>query len=163
MHSRELSENISIRSEAEAELSGEHGGGFAVVADEVRKLAERTQKSLTEINATIRVIVQFIIDASDSISQNASEIEKLSLTANDAQGEISTSVKIMEIAVSKVDSMVEGYVSNSKSVQLMIDKVEVVNELSVSNARSVEEIASASDHLSSMTAKLNNLLGSYKS
>jgi methyl-accepting chemotaxis protein len=44
----------------------------------------------------------------------------------------------------------------------MIDKVKVVDELSVSNARSVEEIASASDHLSAMTAKLNNLLASYK-
>jgi methyl-accepting chemotaxis protein len=38
-----------------------------------------------------------------------------------------------------------------------------VNELSISNARSVEEIASASDHLSSMTADLNKLLASYKS
>jgi methyl-accepting chemotaxis protein len=59
--------------------------------------------------------------------------------------------------------MVDGYVNNGKAIQAMIDKVEVVNELSVSNARSVEEIASASDHLSAMTAKLNNLLASYKS
>jgi methyl-accepting chemotaxis protein len=59
--------------------------------------------------------------------------------------------------------MVGGYSSNGKAIQDMIDKVEVVNELSVANARSVEEIASASDHLSDMTAKLNNLWESYKS
>jgi len=106
--------------------------------------------------------VQSITDASDSISINAKEIEKLSVNATTAQTEISSSVETMDVAVKKVDNMVLGYIENGKSIQQMIDKVEVVNELSVSNARSVEEIASASDHLSSMTAGLNNLLSSYK-
>ncbi|MEA1918812.1 MAG: methyl-accepting chemotaxis protein [Campylobacterota bacterium] len=154
---------LALNAAIEAARAGEHGRGFAVVADEVRKLAERTQKSLSEINATISVIVQSITDASDSISHNAQEIEKLSSSANEAQDEISSSVNVMETAVGKVDEMVEGYVENGKVIQAMIDKVELVNDLSVSNARSVEEIASASDHLSSMTAKLNNLLASYKS
>jgi len=154
---------LALNAAIEAARAGEHGRGFAVVADEVRKLAERTQKSLSEINASISVIVQSITDASDAISHNATEIEKLSENANDAQVEISSSVDVMAQAVSKVDEMVDGYVSNTETIQKMIDKVEVVNELSVSNARSVEEIASASDHLSSMTAKLNDLLASYKS
>ena len=154
---------LALNAAIEAARAGEHGRGFAVVADEVRKLAERTQKSLSEINATISVIVQSIIDASDAISFNASEIEKLSTNASDAQGEISTSVDVMAGAVQKVDNMVDGYVHNTEAIQAMIDKVEVVNELSSSNARSVEEIASASEHLSAMTAKLNGLLASYKS
>jgi len=154
---------LALNAAIEAARAGEHGRGFAVVADEVRKLAERTQKSLSEINATISVIVQSITDASDAISLNATEIEKLSENANEAQAEISSSVGVMKTAVIKVDEMVEGYVDNGKSIQAMIDKVDVINELSVSNARSVEEIASASDHLSSMTAKLNDLLQSYKS
>jgi len=154
---------LALNAAIEAARAGEHGRGFAVVADEVRKLAERTQKSLTEINATISVIVQSIIDASGAISENAVEIEKLSGNAHDVQTGISTSVTVMDTAVKKVDAMVEGYVNNSEAIQKMIEKVEVVNELSVSNARSVEEIASASDHLSAMTAKLNDLLASYKS
>lgn len=154
---------LALNAAIEAARAGEHGRGFAVVADEVRKLAERTQKSLTEINATISVIVQSIIDASESISKNAKEIEQLSSDANQAQSEIIASVDTMNIVVGKVDEMVEGYAENGKSVQKMIDKVENVKSLSVSNARSVEEIASAADHLSSMTAKLNTLLASYKS
>jgi len=154
---------LALNAAIEAARAGEHGRGFAVVADEVRKLAERTQKSLTEINTTISVIVQSIMDASESISHNANEIEKLTENANEAQVEITTSVSIMSLSVKNVNDMVDGYVQNTKSVQSMIDKVEVVKDLSVSNARSVEEIASASDHLSNMTAKLNNLLASYKS
>jgi len=154
---------LALNAAIEAARAGEHGRGFAVVADEVRKLAERTQKSLSEINATISVIVQSITDASDAISINATEIEKLSGNANEVQVEISGSVDVMAQAVAKVDEMVNGYVSNGEAIQKMIDKVAVVNDLSVSNARSVEEIASASDHLSSMTAKLNDLLASYKS
>ena len=154
---------LALNAAIEAARAGEHGRGFAVVADEVRKLAERTQKSLSEINATISVIVQSITDASDAISLNATEIEKLSENANEAQIEISGSVNVMDIAVKKVDEMVDGYVENGKAIQAMIDKVDIVNDLSVSNARSVEEIASASDHLSAMTAKLNDLLASYKS
>jgi len=154
---------LALNAAIEAARAGEHGRGFAVVADEVRKLAERTQKSLIEINSSISVIVQSITDASDSISHNAQEIEKLSGNANSVQDNISGSVEVMEGAVQKVDDMVQGYINNGEKIQAMIDKVEVVDELSVSNARSVEEIASASDHLSAMTAKLNNLLGSYKS
>jgi len=154
---------LALNAAIEAARAGEHGRGFAVVADEVRKLAERTQKSLTDINSTINVIVQSIVDASEAIAKNAKEIETLSDDANNAQQEIVSSVDTMKIVVEKVDDMVDGYATNGESVQTMIDKVNVVKELSNSNARSVEEIASASEHLSTMTAKLNNLLATYKS
>ena len=153
---------LALNAAIEAARAGEHGRGFAVVADEVRKLAERTQKSLAEINATISVIVQSITDASDAISFNASEIEKLSGNASEAQNEVSNSVHIMMEAVGKVSKMVDGYASNGESVQSMIDKVEMVNNLSTSNSKNVKEIASSSEHLSNMTVQLNNLLESYK-
>ena len=61
---------LSLNAAIEAARAGEHGRGFAVVADEVRKLAERTQKSLSESNATVSVIVQSVNDATEMMSKS---------------------------------------------------------------------------------------------
>jgi methyl-accepting chemotaxis protein len=68
---------LALNAAIEAARAGEHGRGFAVVADEVRKLAESTQKSLTEINASVNVIVQSISDASGAVESNAAAALKL--------------------------------------------------------------------------------------
>ncbi|WP_457749687.1 methyl-accepting chemotaxis protein [Sulfurimonas sp.] len=62
---------LALNAAIEAARAGEHGRGFAVVADEVRLLAENTQKSLTEINASVNIIVQSILDSSNNVEKNA--------------------------------------------------------------------------------------------
>ncbi len=153
---------LALNAAIEAARAGEHGRGFAVVADEVRKLAERTQRSLAEINASIGVIVQSVIDASEHISSNAKEIEKLSDYANSAESEINTSVESIERSIAQVDETVSGYISNSETVQSMIGKVAQIKSLSSENRTSVDEITDASSHMSQMTMKLNNMLEEYR-
>lgn len=58
---------LALNAAIEAARAGEHGRGFAVVADEVRQLAERTQKSLSEIEANTNILVQSINDMSSAI------------------------------------------------------------------------------------------------
>ena len=80
---------LALNAAIEAARAGEHGRGFAVVADEVRKLAESTQKSLTEINASVNVIVQSISDASDAVEKNAQSALKLVEISEEVQNGLS--------------------------------------------------------------------------
>jgi len=80
---------LALNAAIEAARAGEHGRGFAVVADEVRKLAESTQKSLTEINASVNIIVQSIADASTSVESNAASVLSLVQISKDLQESLS--------------------------------------------------------------------------
>jgi len=68
---------LALNAAIEAARAGEHGRGFAVVADEVRKLAERTQRSLSDIHASISIIIQAIMQAGDGAKVNHDEIQEL--------------------------------------------------------------------------------------
>ena len=104
---------LALNAAIEAARAGEHGRGFAVVADEVRKLAERTQKSLGEIEANTNVLAQSINEMSESIKEQSEGINMINQSVAQIDHLTKENVSIANQAnsvTSEVDEMAKAIV-----------------------------------------------------
>lgn len=153
---------LALNAAIEAARAGEHGRGFAVVADEVRKLAERTQKSLVEIQSTINIIVQAIMETSEEMNLSSRNMHALADISAAAEEEIEKASSSMMSATETTEETVSVITHTVQMIDQINKEIQQINALSGSNARSVEEIAAAADHLNGMTENLNAYLKQFR-
>lgn len=153
---------LALNAAIEAARAGEHGRGFAVVADEVRKLAENTQRSLTEINASVNVIVQSILEASTQMNENADIVIELVDISTDVEETIVNSNGIMlEALAASSDTIKESQVMSEETIEIS-KEVENISDISNQNSNNMSEITKASSYLNQLTVELNSKLDTFR-
>jgi len=139
---------LALNAAIEAARAGEHGRGFAVVADEVRKLAEKTQKSLNEVNVTINSIIQSVVEVSEQVTNNSNEMQQLVEVSNTSYEDMSvasqTIITINKLSGDDIENskIIEDEVKNAKDKVFILDK----------------EISDSSKYFSESKNLLNNLI-----
>jgi methyl-accepting chemotaxis protein len=152
---------LALNAAIEAARAGDHGRGFAVVADEVRKLAEKTQKSLIEINSTINVVVQSVQEVSGDMNNSSKDILEISKNGEELNKKVESTVNRMQETTKITQSTINDYITTATSLSDIVKELGSVDSLSSANTRSIEELASASEHLNKLTDELNRELTKY--
>lgn len=152
---------LSLNATIEAARAGEQGRGFAVVADEVRKLAERTQKSLDEINSTIQIIVQGVSDSNDMINENQSNIQKLlSLSEEVSEFVAQTENAILDMSQSSTTSL-ESSKAQAKATEKIIEEIKKTNEILNQNEEYTKNLNTVFQNLKQSSEQIESNLGKF--
>ncbi len=135
---------LALNAAIEAARAGEHGRGFAVVADEVRQLAERTQKSLADINTTINIIVQGINNVSEQMGQGVEAFNAIVTISDGVTSQIEESISFIELATNRSVESAE----KSKNIENILHQTGgSIKEAKEASEKNVEDITQV-NHLS---------------
>jgi len=145
---------LALNAAIEAARAGEHGRGFAVVADEVRNLAEKTQKSLGEINITINTIVQSVEDVSSKMEANAKSMNTLVDISKNSYEKL----KNANENVTYVDRLSKEDTENSKIIDMEVIKAkEAVESLNKQLYEDIMKVKESHDFVNILTNKIESL------
>jgi len=153
---------LALNAAIEAARAGEHGRGFAVVADEVRKLAERTQKSLSEIDATTAMIVQGVTEAQVSIEAAAAKSEEI---IDKTQNIINLADETKNKTLNSIELSKEATVETEKinvHINSLTKTSNTLDDEAKKNMNVAQDINNLSNKVTTVTQQLSNEVSQFK-
>jgi len=147
---------LALNAAIEAARAGEAGRGFAVVADEVRKLAERTQKSIVEIESVIQIIIQ-------SVAGIESNMVELSSDANEISGITQNLISFAdETKQNTLDTIKTSKQASSQTTKInfTVRKLLELSENTLSKTMHLDNVANSLNNIANESKKVANELES---
>ena len=139
---------LALNAAVEAARAGEHGRGFGVVASEVRSLAQRAASAAREIRLLISSSVQKIDAGSHLVGD-----------AGTTMGEIVSQVHRVAELIAEIDIAAQ---EQAVGIGQIGNSVTRLDQVTQQNAALVEESAAAAESLSQQSARLADIVGTFK-
>lgn len=153
---------LALNAAIEAARAGEQGRGFAVVADEVRALAHRTQLSTQEIEQMITKVQSGSAAAVESMDKSRQEVYSTLTSAKDA----GSSLRLITDAVLEINERNMQIATASEEqahVARDVDRNLVsIRDLAMQSTEGARQTLEASNELSKLAVRLNDMVGKFR-
>ncbi len=153
---------LALNAAIEAARAGEHGRGFAVVADEVRKLAERTQKSLTEIETTTSMIVQGVVETQGAIDESAIYAEDIIVKTQDVIKLADDTKEKTMFSMQNSQEMKDEITNINTQMQELVTTSNLVEDSAHKNSEIAENLLEISSNVSNIVSVLDSDIKQFK-
>lgn len=153
---------LALNAAIEAARAGESGRGFAVVADEVRLLAQRTQRSLVEINGRVAAIVASVTAVNGDMKINTHTIHALSEHAEGIRTQIGATHQANASAIVAVQKSEEEMQITRELLRALVAGVQQALDAASGNHKMAAQLALVADDLNGATGVLSGDLAQFR-
>ncbi len=153
---------LALNAAIEAARAGEHGRGFAVVADEVRKLAERTSKSVKEINDILSQIHHKTEDLKDAMNIALEEVSKGKEQAEQSRMMLEKIISSAESAKEISESISTATEEQAATVKDVNQNISSINDGIEMIKKELSSIFETSEKVSKEAERLKKMIESFK-